>query len=300
MQTIFVTGANGFVGSHLVKELSNQPFRVIASGSAPKSAMPLPADVQYQQLDFTNERDVTDIFSAIKPNIVIHSGAMSKPDDCELQKEKALLVNVEGTRHLLSEAANYRSHFIFLSTDFVFSGKEGMYSEDDDRAPVNFYGETKVQAEDAVMVYPFQWSIARTVLVYGRSITAKPTFLENIVAAARRNEPLRIFEDQVRTPTFVGDLVTGLLSIVQQKASGIFHLSGKDRMTVFEAALKAVQLNRLDEKLISPIREGDLVAPAVRPKVTGFNISKANSLLGYDPIGYEEGLRRTFTVNETD
>jgi dTDP-4-dehydrorhamnose reductase len=250
-------------------------------------------------MDFTNEDEVANRFSMIKPDFIVHSGAMSKPDDCELQKEKALLTNVEGTKNLLYEAARYNSHFILLSTDFIFSGDRGMYREDDERSPVNFYGETKVKAEDAVMVYPFAWSIARTVLVYGKSITGRPTFIENIVAGVKRNEQLRIFEDQVRTPTYIGDLLNGILSIIQQQARGIFHLSGKDRITVFEAVIKAVRLNGLDDKLIVPIREGNLIAPARRPKLTGFDLTKANTVLGYEPVSFEEGLRRTFAASES-
>lgn len=297
MQTILVTGANGFVGSHLIKELSKHDFRVIASGSASESAVLLPRNVHYQQMDFTSREEVAKVFSGIKPAVVVHSGAMSKPDDCELQKEKAVLTNVEGTKNLLAEAAICQSHFLFLSTDFVFSGEKGMYREDDERFPVNFYGETKVQAENQVMAYPFNWSIARTVLVYGQSINGKPTFIENIVAAVQRNEQLRIFEDQVRTPTFVGDLVNGLHAIIQKKATGVFHLAGKDRMTVYEAALEAVKFNGLDEGLITPIREGDLKAPARRPKLTGFDLTKAESVLGYKPVSYQEGLRHTFATN---
>lgn len=297
MQTILVTGANGFVGSHFIEELSDHNLHAIATGSTKESAIKLPANVHYQQMDFTNREEVEKVFFAFKPHIVLHCGAMSKPDDCELQKEKAVLTNVEGTRNLLSEAASYQSHFIFLSTDFVFSGNKGMYREEDQRAPVNFYGETKLQAEDAVIAYPFPWTIVRTVLVYGRSINGKATFIENIVAAVKRGEALRIFNDQVRTPTFVSDLVTGLLSIIQKRATGIFHLSGKDRMTVYDAAVNAIRVNDLDEKLITPIKEGDLAAPARRPKLTGFNLAIANNVLGYDPTSYEDGLRRTFLIN---
>jgi len=298
MQTILVIGANGFVGSHLVQEFSRQNFQTVASGSTTESVVSLPENVRYHQMDFTNREEVAKVFTSLKPDVVVHSGAMSKPDDCEMQKERAILTNVDGTKNLLAEAAIYQSHFLFLSTDFVFSGVKGMYREDEHRSPVNFYGQTKVQAEDEVMAYQFNWSIARTVLVYGQSINGKPTFIENIVSAIQRKEQLRIFEDQVRTPTFVGDLVNGLLTIIQQKATGVFHLSGKDCMTVYEAAIKAVQLNGLDEKLITPIREGDLIAPARRPKFTGFDLTKAKTVLGYDPISYEEGLRRTFKINE--
>ena len=297
MKTVLVTGANGFVGYYLVQHFLRSSYRVVASGRSKEHSFPDHPHFNYYQFDFTDPLQVQQVLKEVQPDVVVHSGAMSKPDDCEMNKELALLTNVTGTANLLAEAKKCNSHFIFLSTDFVFSGERGMYSEEEQRSPVNYYGQTKVLAEDAVMQYPFQWSIVRTVLVYGRSANGKLNFVEHVAAALRRNETLRIFHDQVRTLTYVEDLASGIVDIAERKAEGIYHLSGKDAMTVYEAACKVAQFIGQNDSQIQPIREGDLNAPAQRPKLTGFTITKAQKDLGYDPVSFETGLQKTFQSN---
>lgn len=109
-----------------------------------------------------------DVFENYQPEVVIHAGAMSKPDECEENQWQCYITNVEGTLNLLMNAAVTKSFFIFISTDFIFDGEKGMYKEDDKPAPVNFYGKTKMEAEEAVKEYIADWAIVRTVLVYGK------------------------------------------------------------------------------------------------------------------------------------
>jgi dTDP-4-dehydrorhamnose reductase len=297
MQTVLVTGANGFVGAYLVKELLQHHFLVIATGRNENHLVINHPAFRWQVLDFTNKEEIASVFSTLRPDVVVHSGAMSKPDDCELNKDAAWLTNVTGTTYLLEEAAKLKAHFIFLSTDFVFSGEKGMYKEEDERSPVNYYGQTKVQAEDVVSTYEFDWTIVRTVLVYGKSLVEKQSFIEVIANSIKNGKELKIFNDQVRTPTYVEDLAKGITAVIQKKATGVFHLSGSDAVTVYEAAIKTAEVNQLDTKLITPIKEGDLQAPAKRPKITGFTISKAHKKLGYEPVSFMEGLQKTFAVN---
>lgn len=298
MQTVFVTGANGFVGAYVVNELLQKNYFVIASGRSENETKNNHPNLRYQALDFTDKEMTATVFGDVRPDAVVHCGAMSKPDDCEINKEAAFLTNVTGTKNLLAEAARLKAQFIFLSTDFVFSGEgEGIYKEEDERSPVNYYGQTKVLAEDEVMKYAFAWAIVRTVLVYGKSLGEKESFIEMVVRSAKQKKALKIFNDQLRTPTYVEDLARGIELIIAKKATGIFHLSGKDAVTVYQAACDAVTLNMLNASLISPIKEGDLSAPAKRPKITGFNLDKARKELGYEPVSFTEGLQKTFRFN---
>ncbi|RYZ28550.1 MAG: SDR family oxidoreductase [Chitinophagaceae bacterium] len=298
MQTVFVTGANGFVGAYVVKALLERNYFVVASGRGKNGPEYNHPNLRYRALDFTDKEMTATVFYDVRPNVVVHCGAMSKPDDCELNKAAAVLTNVAGTRNLLDEAGKLKAHFIFLSTDFVFSGEgEGMYKEDDERSPVNYYGQTKVLAENEVMNYVFDWAIVRTVLVYGKSLGEKESFIEMVVRSAKQQKALKIFNDQLRTPTYVADLAGGIERVIAKKATGIFHLSGKDPITVYQAACNAVTLNNLDASFISPITEGDLPAPARRPKITGFYLDKAKRELSYNPVSFADGLQKTFELN---
>ncbi len=292
---VLVTGANGFLGYYLVKQLLEKDFYVIATG---KGANRLPFQGQsnfiYKEMDITDPFRVHDVFEENMPDAVIHSAAMSKPDECELNQWEAYLVNVEGTISVLLNAAEYRSHFIFLSTDFVFDGLKGMYKEGDTPNPVNFYGKTKLEAEDAVKEYEYNWAIVRTITVYGKTFSGRISFPELIKEKLEKGENYNVFDDQLRTPTYIEDLVSGIIAIIEKKAAGIYHLSGADTLTPYQMALKVAEYLHLNNSQLKKVTATEFMQPAIRPLKTGFIIDKARKDLGFDPIGFQEGLKKTF------
>jgi dTDP-4-dehydrorhamnose reductase len=292
---ILITGANGFLGYYLVEQFLNKNCQVIATG---KGSCRLPfsnhTNFQYEEMDFTDPFSIHDVFEKTKPGVVIHTGAMSKPDACELDPMKAYMVNVEGTVQLLINAADVKSFFIFLSTDFVFDGEKGMYSESDAARPVNYYGRTKLEAEEAVKEYEYDWAIARTVLVYGKNHSGQNNLLKIVREKLERGEQYNLVDDQVRTPTYVEDLAKGIVMIVEKRAKGVFHLSGKDILTPYQMAIKTAEYLKLDSSHLNKVTADSFSQPAQRPLKTGFNIDKAKSELGYEPLSFDEGLKRTF------
>jgi dTDP-4-dehydrorhamnose reductase len=291
---VLITGANGFLGYYLTSQLLQNAVHVVATGKGPCRLPYEEERFAYRSMDFTSKDAVAAVFRDAVPDVVVHCGAISKPDACEQNKEAAFLTNVTGTMHLLAAAAALKSHFIFLSTDFVFSGAEGFYKEEDERAPVNYYGQTKVLAEDEVLQYPFAHTIVRTVLVYGQSFAGRENIVTNTALSLRAGKPLRIFNDQVRTPTYVEDLAAGIVAIIRQNCTGIYHLSGEDVKTPYDIAVATAAYLGLDSSLISPVTEEVFEQPARRPARTGFDISKAKRELGFQPVSFNEGLRRTF------
>ena len=292
---ILITGANGFLGYYLAEQLITKDYQVVATGRGP-CRLPFSnhSNFQYEEMDFTDPFSIHDVFEKVKPDVVVHAGAMSKPDECELDQMKAYLVNVEGTIQLLINAEEIKSFFIFLSTDFVFDGERGMYSENDLPHPVNYYGRTKLEAEEAVKDYEYDWAIVRTVLVYGKNRSGNKNFLEIIREKLEKREEYNVVDDQVRTPTYVEDLVRGIVSIIEKKATGIFHLSGKDIMTPYQMAIRTAALLNLEDSVLKKVTAASFSQPARRPLKTGFMIDKAIKELGYDPIPFEEGLKKTF------
>lgn len=226
--------------------------------------------------------------------MVVHAGAMSKPDDCELQQDLAKLTNLTGTEFLLQAAAQYKSYFLFVSTDFVFEGKSLHYKEGDALAPVNYYGVTKKLAEEAVQNYPFEWSIVRTILVYGRPMSGRQNILTVVANALQKGEPLRIFSDQTRTPTYVEDLSRALVTMLENKSTGIFHISGEDVITPYHMACAVATHLGYDPDTIEDVTVATFQQPALRPPITGFDLTKAITKLNYKPTSFTEGLRKTF------
>jgi len=293
---VLVTGANGFLGYYLVQRLLEKDFDVIATGKGP-CRLPFASHPRfsYTEMDFTDPYSVHDVFQKCRPEIVIHGGAMTKPDECEQNQWQAYLVNVEGTVTVLLNSAEYKSYFIFLSTDFIFDGEKGMYKETDTPNPVNYYGRTKLEAEDAVKEYEYDWSIVRTVLVYGKPVQSRSNILTIVKEKLEKGEAYNVLDDQVRTPTYVEDLATGILRMVEKRASGVYHISGKDVMTPYQMACRAADHLGLDKGLIKRVTAADFSQPARRPLRTGFDISRARSDLDFEPISFEEGLRRMFS-----
>lgn len=293
---VLITGANGFLGYYLTEQLLEKSYDVIATGKG-ESRLPFYGDkhFKYVAMDFTDPFAVHDVFEKHKPGMVVHAGAMSKPDDCEQNQWQAYLTNVEGTITMLLNAGEQKSFFVFISTDFIFDGENGMYSEDDNPGPVNFYGKTKLEAEDAVKEYEYDWTIVRTVLVYGKPVTGKGNILSVVKEKLEKGEEYSVFDDQVRTPTFVGDLAWGIVSVLEKRATGIYHLSGMDVLTPYEMACKTADYLGLNKSLIKKVTATGIIQAAKRPAKTGFIIAKAKKELGYKPVCFEEGLINTFS-----
>ena len=296
---ILLTGANGFLGQYLSIQLLAKGYELIATGKGDcRMAFSREKGFQYVSLDFTDPFAVHDVFEKFKPEIIIHAGAMTTVDDCEQQQWQAYLNNVEGTVTMLINAEVQKSFFIFVSTDFVFDGEKGSYLEDDISNPVNFYGKTKLEAEDAVKEYEYDWAIVRTSLVYGRPMSGKGNILTVVKEKLERGEEYSVVDDQVRSPTFVEDLATGIISIIEKKARGIYHISGEDVLTPYQMACKTADHLGLDKSLIKKVTGADFSQPAKRPLKTNLIIDKAREELGYNPISFEEGLQKTFPITK--
>ncbi len=297
---VLITGANGFLGHYLVPALLNSGYEVLATGKgACRLQVPDADGFDYAEMDFTNFPSAREILFNYAPDIIVHAGAISKPDDCELDPTLAWKINTGATQHLLEVSAELGAFFIYISTDFVFDGEKGMYAEEDLPAPVNYYGQTKWESEKMVQGYKYPWAIVRTVLVYGQPLAGRSNILSIVREKLEKGETYLVVDDQVRTPTYVGDLAAGIVSVIQQKATGTWHLSGADVLTPYEMACKAADFLGLDRHLLKRVTAATFTQPAKRPSKTGFNITKARRQLAYSPCSFEEGLAKTFSGSKT-
>lgn len=289
---VLITGANGFVGYYVTKLLLEKGYQVIATGRG-DCRLPFSKEhlFSYYQMDFTDADSVKLVFEKTEPDAVIHSGAVSKPDECELNKEKAWNINVQGTINLLREAENLKSFFLFVSTDFVFDGEKGMYTEEDDCQPVNFYGFTKMQAEGITETSSIPYTIVRTCLVYGVPLQGKRsnifTWVKNSLESG---QPIKVVDDQWRTPTSVEDLAEGIELIIQQGATGVYHISGEEGMSPYGFACRVADHFGLNKQLIEKVTAQTFSQPGRRPPQTGFIIDKAKKDLGFSPRSLEKGF----------
>jgi len=285
------------LGSHLAEKLSQSGHQTWATGKG-ECRLPshlLHANFIYQNLDITQKDAVDQTINSVQPDVIVHAAAMTQVDDCEQNMSLSYSVNVDGTRNLLESAEEVNSRFCLISTDFVFSGASGPYSENDPTGAVNYYGQTKELAEQLVMSSRLHWSIARTVLLYGK---ADPSKRSNFIYWVKQNleagKHIKVVNDQIRTPTFIPDLANGIDLMIEKGSRGIFHLSGKDILTPYQMAILIAKHLHLNEALIEPVDASIFTQIGKRPLKTGFVIDKAVNELGYHPTSFKNALSSIF------
>ena len=289
---ILITGSNGLLGQKLVALLRQQPgVAVVATSRGANKLAALHPGVRFVGLDVTDAAQVRRVLAQERPTHLMHTAAMTNVDECELNREACWLQNVTAVEHLVRACAAQAIHLTHLSTDFIFSGEDGPLAEDAVPAPVNFYGESKLAAEQLVQASAGPWAIARTVLVYG---VAHDYGRTNLVGWVRDSlwagKPISVVSDQWRTPTLAEDLAQGCWLLARQSAQGIYHLSGDELLTPHAMALRVADYFGLDRSLITQVDASTFSQPARRPARTGFLIAKARRDLGFQPHTFAEGI----------
>ncbi len=252
---------------------------------------PSSAGYEFISLDITNRSDVFARLESFNADVIIHTAAMTQVDPCELNQDLANRVNVEGTRNMADLATKCGAKFVYVSTDFVFDGLSGPYSESDLPNPVSHYGMTKFEGEKITKGLSVPWAIVRTILVYGVTpAMSRSNLVLWVKKALEEKKPIRVVTDHFRMPTLVDDLAWGIVEIVKRDARGIYHLSGNELNSVYDLAVQTAKFFKLDESLISPIQSDVLNEPGKRPPKTGFLLRKSQKDLSYQPKSFEEGL----------
>lgn len=291
---ILVTGSNGLLGQHVIKILlQHSTYHVIATGRGP-CRLPFnnQSNFTYVSLDITDGVAVHNILQKHIPNVIIHAAACTQPDPCELDTITCWKTNVTATQFLIDAATLIQAYFLYVSTDFVFDGLKGPYKETDSTNPVNFYGSSKLAAEKLVVNSLLQWSIVRTVLVFGNILVGnRSNIVSWVKESLEQQKPIKVVNDQWRTPTYVDDLAKGILLVIKNKAEGIYHIAGQEGMSPYDMAIATANYLQLDTTLITKVTAATFTQPAVRPLKTGFIIDKAKKDLLYQPISFRAALQ---------
>ena len=291
MKTVLVTGSNGLLGQKITENiLLNKQFNLVATSKG-SNRYPVKEGYTYAEMDILDAGQVRNVVAQYKPDAIIHTAAMTNVDTCQVEKELARALNVDALKTLVAVCETMNIQLVHLSTDFVFDGEEGPYEESARPNPLSYYGQTKVEAETLVQNSHCRWSIIRTILVYG---IVKDMSRSNIVLWAKnaleKAAPLNVVNDQWRMPTLAEDLAWACLKAVEKEVTGIYHISGKDMMSVSELVSRVADYFGLDKSLMTEVSSATLNQSAGRPKRTGFILDKAMRDLDYRPHSFEEGI----------
>lgn len=292
-ERILITGANGLLGQELVQKFGERDsYKLLATGreTAPRTRDTPPHD--YEKLDVCKADDIQRIFADFSPEYVINCAAMTAVDACETNRDECWRVNAEAVEQLAKACHSRGTHLIQLSTDFVFDGKNGPYRENDRPEPLNFYGKAKLAGENAARTAGVgKWTVVRTNVVYG-AVAGLPRmdFVEWVCNNLQKKKRIGAYTDQWRTPSYTHDLALGILRIVHFQKNGVYNLSGRELMNMYDFALSIAQAFDLDPKFIKPVLQNSDNQPARRPKHTGLITLKAETELDYRPLSLKAAL----------
>lgn len=288
---ILVTGSNGLLGQKLSNCLQKDPSVQLIATARSKSVITFSRG-DFFTLDITDKNAVQELLSTTQPDVIINTAAMTQVDQCEDERQACWKHNVTAVENLIQACQVNHIHLVQVSTDFVFDGSYGPLDESAQPNPVNYYGKSKLAAEEKVQESAISWSILRTVLVYGiTNDMSRSNIVLWVKNSLEQGKTIQVVNDQWRTPTLAEDLAMGCYLAAIKKVKGIYHISGEDFLSPYDIAIRTADFFKLDKSLIKPTDSTTFTQPAKRPLKTGFIIDKAKRELGYAPHSFEEGLR---------
>lgn len=235
------------------------------------------------QMDITGN---TDLIQSLRPDYIVLTAAMTNVDLCETDREGAWKANALGPKGIAEAAQEVGAKLIHVSTDFVFDGEQGMYTEEDHVNPINYYGESKLAGERFVQEICPDSVIARTSVLYGWS-PVRLNFVTWAAAEMQKGNCINIVNDQYNSPTYSPNLADMILRIRDE--TGIFHACGSQRISRYDFAVEIAKAFGLDESLINSIPSDQLKQKAHRPKDSSLNVFKISGFT--KPLNAREGLR---------
>lgn len=299
---ILITGGTGFLGWNLARGLREEHQCVVTVYQSPIGLNDRGTNGQPQErtvtCDIKSKDTLVSLCRSLSPDVVIHTAALTSTDLCEREKDLAYQTNVTGTQNLVEAVTSLRgTRFIFISTDLVFDGKKGLYTEDDAPNPLNYYAQTKWEAEQLVQALGDRALIIRAALMYGNPSPAHSSFLGWLEEGLRTGE-IRLFTDEYRTPILVDDIVEALKRLLEPKDrsatlndySGILHLGGGSRLSRYDFGRIYARIFGYSQEAIQSVSHAEVPSLAYRPPDVSLNSSRAQQLLDMHFRTPEQGL----------
>jgi dTDP-4-dehydrorhamnose reductase len=287
---VCVTGALGLLGQKLLEILSPS-YEILALDLQTESLIYFPHLI-YQQVDISNRNELKSAIAGLSflPEVIINTAAYTDVDGCETDKGKAWKENVEGVRNLVEICKEKTIKLVHLSTDYIFDGKKGPYSEDDIPNPLSYYGKTKLESEKIITENLGEFIIVRSNVLYGWGKNVKPNFVLWVINRLKENQKAPVVTDQYNNPTLADNLAQAIVELILNKFTGVINIAGSEYLSRYDFALKITEIFSLNKDNISPIPTSRLHQPAPRPFKGGLKIEFAQNILKTKLLDVKEGL----------
>jgi dTDP-4-dehydrorhamnose reductase len=295
---IFVTGVGGQLGHDVVNHAVGRGLEVVGSDIAPcysgtrdnSEAVTAP----YVQLDITDQRAVAETIEKIKPEAIIHCAAWTAVDAAEDEenKKKVHAINVDGTKYIAEAAKSVDAKMLYLSTDYVFDGKGERPWQPDDKnySPLNYYGQTKLEGEQAVAGILEKFFIVRIAWAFG--LNGK-NFIKTMISVGKTHDTVRVVNDQIGTPTYTLDLARLLVDMIETNQYGYYHATNEGGyISWYDFCVEFYKQYGLNTKVI-PVTTAEYgLSKAARPKNSRLDKSKLMAF-GFKPLpDWKDAVRR--------
>ncbi len=270
LMIVLVTGVSSSPGYKIAVKLLGR-YQVVGTYNEHRVDIP---GAELVRVDLT--RGSADLIRNYKPDVLVHVAAIGNVDQCEEQPDLCYKVNVVASRELMTNAYRVGSAIYYLSTDYVFDGERGLYEEGDVPRPVNYYGLTKLLAEEVARA--LGGAVIRVAWIYGTG-PGRPNFGKTVVDKLRRGEEVRAIIDQWSSPTLNTLIGEAFMKLIEMRFVGTLHVVGP-RMSRYEFAKAIARYFGFNEDLVKPIRLADVNYRARRPRDSSLSNKRAIELLG--------------------
>ena len=289
--SVLVTGANGLVGSRVVARLAAAGEKVVAAGRG--SGRSVPAGIEYVEVDLLRPEALRELIASAAPRAVIHCAAMTDVDACEADPVQAWAVNTRATEAAALGCREARARLVALSTDYVFDGQGGPYSEDDPPNPRGVYARTKRAGEEAALLLAPDCAVARVAVVYSGWPGGKRTFATAAAEQLLLGKEVRAFHDQVVSPTLADNAAEMTIGLWRSGQRGIWHCAGASIVSRVEFARALARKLGADERLVVPVPMSAAKLAAPRPARSALDVGRIRRLLGASvPLELDAALDR--------
>ncbi|HBZ00137.1 MAG TPA: hypothetical protein DEO84_02345 [candidate division Zixibacteria bacterium] len=281
---VVITGISGLVGSHIARRLEGRCEVIGISrkpGKISKSILP-------EAFDITDSRALVSFLERTEFDALINCAAQADVDRCEIDREEAYKINTEAVAVMADFCKKHKRLLIHLSTDYLFDGQNGPYSEEASSNPINYYGETKLEAEIAIRSSGCAYIIVRTNHIYGNL----PDGPSRLVRWLLENSEIKAASDQYNNSIWAGSLADSVIELMEMDFRSVVNIGGPDYLSRYEFAMEGAEVFGIDKKRVvkSSIKKLGLVAP--RPLMAGLIIDKMKQILKTAPVSVVDGLKK--------
>ena len=291
---VVIFGSFGRIGEAVVKDLTlhtNYEIIAISKFTEEKSKYWKKYHCDYDILNF---KEIKRILINLKPHFIINCAAFTNVDLCEEQKAECWKINVDFVEVLARASAVANSHLIHFSSDYIFDGLNGPYSELAIRNPINFYGKSKLAAENVIKSIDTKFTIIRTNFLFGTSKIGKMTFVNLVYNSLLNKKPIKVVDSLYSNPILTTEIAIGVRKVIQQSYLGVINFAGPDYLSRYDIAREIAILHNFDLNLIQKININDADFLANRPLKAGLKNHKAINELNLKFQSFQDAIKEYF------